>query len=187
MVSAVNQIGAYHEEPFAGCFAIGKPLPNPYFALSPGEFVRYFMFNCFSGTTDRFFPARPADRALSFRFHTSRAVRPAPCAQEFPARSTFAGHAEWIKGRIFAVELVLIASSHNRASSSGVCCEANAPCERYTMQQATKIEQTHFNRILVSPPACSPARGFAQPAPDELRACITSGTSGTRRSSARSG
>jgi hypothetical protein len=79
----------------------------------------------------------------------------------------FCGHAGWINERIFSVELVLIASSHSRASCSGVCCEANAACEKYTIQQAIKIEQTHFNRILVSPPLASPVKASCKPAPDE--------------------
>jgi len=35
------------------------------------------------------------------------------------------------------------------------------------MQQAIKIEQTHFNRILVSPPLASPVKASCKPAPDE--------------------
>jgi len=51
--------------------------------------------------------------------------------------------------------VALIASTHSRARSSGVCCEADAPCEKYIMQQAPKIEQTRFNCISFSPPFCA--------------------------------
>src|SRR5437899_12647419 len=47
-----------------------------------------------------------------------------------------------------------MASSHNCASSSGVCCEANVACTEYTMQQAIIAKQARFSRIPVSSRYC---------------------------------